>query len=616
MGKITVNDIPTNEELFELAVAEGSPAQSIFSKYDSYQDFATKVAGLSTEDAMKEKNALLDIALAWFDENFETEDAGDILEEQGVGTKVGMSYCGMMRNLYIKTPEPIDPAYKDNRDGVVLSPAVQRKFKVAELFFTTNSDYQNAVTIDEIESKRSFQGPTGISELAAGVRRGLNNKRIEWGYQKKLETLNLLINDSNLKDNQKIEVNMNSYSVAELQNLSNVIDNVVSAMTINSTGAFNMNSWKVRPKKDDLVILMKPIIDNASKNYVTPYAFNDVILKNGIKKVYIENYGGLIPTVDGTEDTELKPIHDDLGSPVGLYSENGLASDATQYTEDEVQWYDPNEDVLAVIMDKNIMKEIFQDGRVIEPFYNVRTRKTTLWDSDPNLGFIYDRQKDVVIIKKKISEPVVEPSVSVSLPSTAEQGETITGTVTLTNCSGAETAILKCNDNVVASSSLAGDDGEQAVSFQIPQAFTAGSYTATVTIFGSTEPIVTSEGFAFEVTEPAVEPSIEVSVSPVSHTLDPNTATEEVNLTLAVNFAGLDTSEDIEISIDDVPLPSHTLTAEEITAGSFTEVVAYECDGSNPGEKTITVTGTQPDSQTIVATTEFTVIVEQAKSKN
>lgn len=616
MGKITVNDIPTNEELFELAVAEGSPAQSIFSKYDSYQDFATKVAGLSTEDAMKEKNALLDIALAWFDENFETEDAGDILEEQGVGTKVGMSYCGMMRNLYIKTPEPIDPAYKDNRDGVVLSPAVQRKFKVAELFFTTNSDYQNAVTIDEIESKRSFQGPTGISELAAGVRRGLNNKRIEWGYQKKLETLNLLINDSNLKDNQKIEVNMNSYSVAELQNLSNVIDNVVSAMTINSTGAFNMNSWKVRPKKDDLVILMKPIIDNASKNYVTPYAFNDVILKNGIKKVYIENYGGLIPTVDGTEDTELKPIHDDLGSPVGLYSENGLASDATQYTEDEVQWYDPNEDVLAVIMDKNIMKEIFQDGRVIEPFYNVRTRKTTLWDSDPNLGFIYDRQKDVVIIKKKISEPVVEPSVSVSLPSTAEQGETITGTVTLTNCSGAETAILKCSDNVVASSSLADDDGEQAVSFQIPQAFTAGSYTATVTIFGSTEPIVTSDGFAFEVTEPAVEPSIEVSVSPVSHTLDPNTATEEVNLTLAVNFAGLDTSEDIEISIDDVPLPSHTLTAEEITAGSFTEVVAYECNGSDPGEKTITVTGTQPDSQTIVATTEFTVIVEQAKSKN
>lgn len=401
MSKITINDIPTNEELFELAVAEGSPAQSIFSKYDSYEDFAKKVAGLSTEDAMKEKNALLDIALAWFDENFETEDAGDILEEQGVGTKVGMSYCGMMRNLYIKTPEPIDPAYKDNRDGVVLSPAVQRKFKVAELFFTTNSDYQNAVTIDEIESKRSFQGPTGISELAAGVRRGLNNKRIEWGYQKKLETLNLLINDPNLKDSQKVEVDMNTYSVAELQNLSNVIDNVVSAMTINSTGAFNMNSWKVRPRKEDLVILMKPIIDNASKNYVTPYAFNDVILKNGIKKVYVENYGGLVPTVDGTESTALKPIHDELGSPTGLYSENGLASDAKQYTEDEIKWFDPNEDVLGVIMDKNIIKEIYQDGRVIEPFYNVRTRKTTLWDSDPNLGFIYDRQKDIAVIKKK-----------------------------------------------------------------------------------------------------------------------------------------------------------------------------------------------------------------------
>lgn len=394
---MTINNVLTNEELFALATAEGSPSAAIFSAYDNYETFANYVSNIDSSAVAELRNQFFAISMAWIDKEIFVEEAVDILEEQGFGTKETMAYAGMLRNLYVKVSNPVDPKFKGLQDGDVFSPYIVNKPQVSELFYTFNSDYQNYTTIDNLEARTAFHSATGVSELLAKQAEGLRNKFVEWILDKKLECLNLLINDDNLKDSQVVEVPMDSYSNAELQNLSNAIDNMISALTLTSNGAFNMGSWKQRQRKEDLRLLIKPIIDNTAKNYITPYAFNDVVLKNGVQKVFVENFGGLIPSKDGTLENRLYVLRDSEGRAIGYKeTENGT----TAYTG-TVEFYDPNADVIAVIADKDIMKVMEQEGYVVEAIYNPRTRTTNLWASEANVGFFYDRQKNMIVIKKK-----------------------------------------------------------------------------------------------------------------------------------------------------------------------------------------------------------------------
>ena len=153
---------------------------------------------------------------------------------------------------------------------------------------------------------------------------------------------------------------------------------------------------------------------------------------------------------------------------------------------------------------------------------------------------------------------------------------------------------------------------------------TAGSHTIQVKIFDNSNTraeVLLAESNTITVTiesAPVVEPSIEVSVNPSSHTMDPETASEEVELTFTVNFTNLDPNEAVHIEdeTESETLATHQLTAQELTAGSFTEVVEYLCKGDDPGAKTITVSGTGTNTQTVTNSTTFTVTVDEAKKKN
>lgn len=97
--------------------------------------------------------------------------------------------------------------------------------------------------------------------------------------------------------------------------------------------------------------------------------------------------------------------------------------------------------------------------------------------------------------------------------------------------------------------------------------------------------------------------------------MDAETAKDEVELAITVNFSDLDNTTPITINIDGDEV-EHELTAEEITAGSFIETYGYTCEGDKPGEKTISVSAKGADATTITDETKFTVIAEEAKKKN
>lgn len=396
---LSINNILTNKELYEVATAKDTPGASLYSNFNSYEDFAKYAGALETQEARTLVNSYTTTSFAWYLENVYTETGANYLEEQGFGKKTIQAYFGMLQKMYVKVPDCVDAKFIGVQNGEVISPFINRNPETTELFYTFTDNYQNYVSISDQEIKTAFASETGISEFVAGVLEGMTAKFVEWELNKELDTINVAINSEiyPLSNEQNITIPMATASDSELKNLSNTIKNLVSAMCLKATAAFNAGSWKYRQKKEDLALLIKPIYDNALSTYVLPYTFKDGIEIEGIKKIYTDNFGGLVPTVDGTLETKLTPVRDNEGRVTHTYTDG--ASTPHIYNENEVEWYDPNKDVIAVLIDKDAFFEIDQNPMRVYPIFNPRTERTNYFFNKMNIGFHFDKQRNIVVIR-------------------------------------------------------------------------------------------------------------------------------------------------------------------------------------------------------------------------
>lgn len=406
MANINIEGLPSNAALYEYAIAEGTPGCEAFAAYPTYADFQKACGPLTTAEQRELFNAYTTTSMQFFLNDVEAEGAKNYLQEQGFGKTTTMLYKGFLQKIYVKTGGAISPLYKNIQNGEGASPFKVNKPTFEELFYTFNDAYQNYTTVQETEMRTALADEFGMSMMIAGQMESFANHFVEWELNKELDTINEAINSTKweLKDSQIVEVEMDSYSDAEIKDYFITVKNIIKAMTMRATKAFNARSWKRTQKADDLVLLTRPLVDTVSEVNILPYAFHNENLGEGIRKIYTDNFGGLVATVDGTLTTELKPVYDSEGRNTHTYSADGTTS-GTVYDEDEVKWYDPNEDVLAVLCDKDLFFEINQEPYHVDaaPF-NPANRSITYWASKNNVGFHYDPQMNMVVIKKKVSQ--------------------------------------------------------------------------------------------------------------------------------------------------------------------------------------------------------------------
>lgn len=420
MANIVIEGLPSNQLLYEYATAEDTPGSSAFAAYPSYEDFAAACGPLTTAEQRELFNAYTTTSMQFFLNEVEAEGAKNYLEEQGFGKKTTQLYGGFLQKIYVETIGANDPFYKNIQNGEGTSPFKVNKPTYKEFFYTFNDAYQAYTTVQETEMRTALADEYGMSMMIAGQMESFANHFVEWELNKELDTINEAINSEKwpLKDTQKVEVEMDSYSDDEIKSYFITVKNIIRAMTMKGTRAFNAGSWKRTQKTDDLVLLTRPLVDTVSEVNILPYAFHNENLGEGIKKIFTDNFGGLIPTVDGTLSTELKPVRDSEGHFLKQYSANGVSTDETKYDEDEVQWYDPNADILAIICDKDLFFEVDQEPyRVDAAPFNPANRSITYWASKNNVGFHYDPQMNMVVIKKKITpEPPTptEPTIEIN----------------------------------------------------------------------------------------------------------------------------------------------------------------------------------------------------------
>lgn len=389
----------TNNDLYTLVQATSANFANLTAKM-SYEEFAAAVKGGQTGEQIQTiKNEFLQTAMMFWLNEVIAPDARDYFEDQDFGVKYYSDFAGAMQNMYVTVSNPINPKFKNPKNGAGADPFQVQKPVVAEVFYTFNFDYQNVVTVGDVQLKTAFANESGLSRLIAGVMKALASKFTEQKMSLKAEALNAAINDTNkpLKEAQKMTVSLSDEPTREeLVDFVNGVNNIVDAMTIKATSGFNRVGWHDVQDKNRLRILYRPSLKNAIKTGVLESAFNKEELNMDIKPVLVPDFGGLIPSSDGTLENRLNIIYDAEGRVIGYG-----AGEEVEYTAETVKWYDPNADVVAVICDYATIFELDQNPYSVYGIYNPANMLTTYWANKPTGSIHYDPYRNLVVIRKE-----------------------------------------------------------------------------------------------------------------------------------------------------------------------------------------------------------------------
>lgn len=393
----------SNEEIYSAARAYSQKFANMTP--ESYADFTHQIAGMSNSEAKDLLNEFTQTALAFYLNKVEGVKARNPLDKNGLIERFFVPYAGLKQNMYVKGRKPINPKYKNRKDGGTIDPFQFTKGSVEDIFYTFNDDYQNTISIPDFDIKTAVTSANGVASIIQGYMQFLESMKVEWEKTHTLEVINEMINSAThpLKDEQKIDVEFSDFDNVtrdELKNLVATVNNAVDAQGLETTEAFNIASFPKVVDKDELVFITRPGLKNTLKTQLLESAFNKEELNMDIEQVITPSFGGLVPTSDGTLNGKLYMVYDSEGRPTDTYTTD--AEGTTPY-EGDVKWYDPNEDVIGIIAEKGTIFIDEQNPYTVEGIHNPAGMYTTYWANKPNVGFHYDMYKNVIVIRKKES---------------------------------------------------------------------------------------------------------------------------------------------------------------------------------------------------------------------
>lgn len=334
--------------------------------------------------------------------------ARDLFDVADVGENYATPYGGFLQRLAVNSIKPTTPLYKNLANGSSVDMFKIRKADVEERFFQQNFDYQSFVTIpaDDLY-KQIFASEYGMSEYLAGVYKGLENGYVLQKYLNKLECINALINSANhpLQDSQKFDVVLDETPTEDqLKNLWLTLQNIITAMEYApQSGAFNAEGFKTTQETSRLRLLIRQGFVSALNVNVLASAFNPekIGLSSEIKILQVPHFGGLQPFQDADFTTPLYPVYNDLGEEIGYNTQPNQT--AITVTNENAFFKDPNENVIAVLMDKGAIFTATQNGYSVVPTpYNPAGMYTNVWANSANNTICGDPLYTFVTISKNI----------------------------------------------------------------------------------------------------------------------------------------------------------------------------------------------------------------------
>lgn len=334
---------------------------------------------------------------------------------------------GILQRITIHPIKPVSPAYRGLEEGGSVDPFIIRKPKTDERFYRMNFDYQNFITLQEINLKQMFLSQDGIFTYVEGITKAFNDAYYIQKYETMRQMLHNMINSTKfpLLETQKYNggtnedlVNIDSDVSAEAQaayrEFINIIDNIASFMDATPmANSLNSKKFMHGMNREDYVLLIRYTIYNLIKKYEgvivggTGY-IKEVLERIPFKVELVEDFGGIY-YVKASDNTPLLPVYNiKTGEALGFNENGGVynpqdPSDTNApLPEEEIKAVDPNSDVFAVLAQRGIIFATKQNPYQIKSIYNPRGEYTNHFASQPNGAFNYDATYDMIVFSKGV----------------------------------------------------------------------------------------------------------------------------------------------------------------------------------------------------------------------
>ena len=303
---------------------------------------------------------------------------------------------GIFQRINTHLIKPTDPKYRNLVTGGSIDPFVVRKPDSDERFFKQNFDFQNFLTIQDIELKKMFLDETGISEYVAGIMRSLDDSYNIQKYEVFREMLNKALHSTQnpIKASQIIaldevkqgdEDTQKSF-IQALQNFASLMDTTVVS------SEFNAKSFAHGLYPSDYVLVMRADLYNYIKTELMANTYHTENLGLPFKIELVKDFGGISYTHGGAA---CSPIYDQFGAVKGMGTDG-----ATVIDESELTKVDPNENIQALLVQKGVIFTTQQQPYETRTIYNPAGLYTNFWASQPNSSFNYDACYDIVEFTK------------------------------------------------------------------------------------------------------------------------------------------------------------------------------------------------------------------------
>lgn len=395
----------TNADWFRMCQAASPQFKSTTAKitaerlnkgYEANKDF--------TADPMR-INDFLSISMRIVFQKIDIARARNPLEDYGIAEHYNTPLGDTVQRMAIQAIDPVSPAFRNLQNGQWVNDQIVRKPAMTERFFSQNFDFQNFITIQDYQVKLIFASEYGMSDVIGGILAQLENSYKKQRYLNSLAALNAGLNstDHPLKSTQEITIEGFAAAGAKPtdQNLLDMIEaikNVSSNMTLEpSSSAYNAASFETAVDNSEYIIVMRPDILNAIQLRLRVGAYNpdDLSLPFPVKPML--NFGGLVPTSDGT--TEVFPVYDELGAVKGF----NAAADQSEVTIEKsaVQYKDPNIQRIGLIVQKGILFTTEQNPLTVRPApFNSRGEYQNYFCNQVGAGVHYDYNYNIVSINR------------------------------------------------------------------------------------------------------------------------------------------------------------------------------------------------------------------------
>lgn len=303
------------------------------------------------------------------------------------GESFTSEYAAGVQRMAIFPMKPTSPRFRNMPASGVNMQDV-RIPHVEDRYFTVNFDFQNFYTIQEFQIKQMFLSEYGVSEFYAGMMAQMQNSYTEQRYLNALECINAGINDKKhpLQETQKITLTSFSDTPTsdELADFVLQVKYIVSHMrATTSTKAYNQLGFKTRQDVSRLRLLCRVGLKDQIETILMRNTYHDEKVNLPFEIIEVENFGGMEPYKDDSFTTPVYEVYDEnTGEQVG-WAETENATVATLEDAD-IYWKDPNEKVLALLVDKGIVFHVQLNGpRMIPAPYNAAGLYMTNWFSVP-----------------------------------------------------------------------------------------------------------------------------------------------------------------------------------------------------------------------------------------